>query len=104
MVPDYSTLCRRQQPLSVALPRPMVQKLRHRVVDSRGGLKVYGEEEWSGKPDRMGSGKRRTLRKLPIAVDAQSQEVVAIELTTNFIGCGIGKDEPQNRCCLGQSC
>lgn len=31
-------------------------------------------------------GKRRTWRKLHVAVDAQSQEVVAVELTANSIG------------------
>ncbi|MGZ8943541.1 MAG: IS5 family transposase [Methylobacter sp.] len=82
-VPDYSTLCRRQQTLEVTLPRSAAQKPRHLVVDSTG-LKVYGEGEW--KVRQHGIGKRRTWRKLHIAVDAQSQEVVAVELTANFIG------------------
>jgi hypothetical protein len=33
-VPDYSILCRRQQTLSVALPRPVAQKPRHLTGDS----------------------------------------------------------------------
>ncbi|MGJ0484412.1 MAG: IS5 family transposase [Methylomicrobium sp.] len=82
-VPDYSTLCRRQQTLAVALPRPVAQKPRHLIVDSTG-LKVYGEGEW--KVRQHGIGKRRTWRKLHIAVDAQTQEVVAVELTANFVG------------------
>lgn len=82
-VPDYSTLCRRQQTLSVALPRSTSRQPRHLVVDSTG-LKVYGEGEW--KVRQHGVGKRRTWRKLHIAVDAQSQEVVAVELTANFVG------------------
>lgn len=82
-VPDYSTLCRRQQTLTVTLPRSVVQKPRHLVVDATG-LKVYGEGEW--KDRQQGIGKRRTWRKLHIAVDAQSQEVVAVELTANFVG------------------
>jgi hypothetical protein len=82
-VPDYSTLCRRQQTLVVTLPRSVAQKPRHLVVDSTG-LKVYGEGEW--KVRQHGIGKRRTWRKLQIAVDAQSQEVVAVELTANFVG------------------
>jgi hypothetical protein len=63
----------------------MAQKPRHRLEDSTG-LKIYSEGDWKARPH--GVGKRRTWRKLPIAVDAQSQEVVAIELTTNFIGAG----------------
>jgi IS5 family transposase len=82
-VPDYSTLCRRQQTLSVTLPRPVAQAPRHLVVDSTG-LKVYGEGEW--KVRQHGLGKRRTWRKLHLAVDSQSQEVVAVELTANFVG------------------
>jgi hypothetical protein len=82
-VPDYSTLCRRQQTLSVALPRPVAQKPRHLVVDATG-LKVYGEGEW--KVRQHGIGKRRTWRKLHLAVDSQTQEIVAVELTANFIG------------------
>jgi hypothetical protein len=82
-VPDYSTLCRRQQTLLVTLPRPVAQKLRHLVVDSTG-LKVYGEGEW--KVRQHGLGKRRTWRKLHLAVDSQTQEVVAVELTANFVG------------------
>jgi hypothetical protein len=82
-VPDYSTLCRRQQTLSVALPRSTARQPRHLVVDSTG-LKVYGEGEW--KVRQHGVGKRRTWRKLHIAVDAQSQEDVAVELTANCVG------------------
>jgi hypothetical protein len=80
-VPDYSTLCRRQQALSVTLTRPAAQKPQCLVVDSTG-LKVYGEGEW--KVRQRGVDKRRTWRKLHLAVDAQTQEVVAVELTANF--------------------
>lgn len=82
-VPDYSTLCRRQQTLAVTLPLSVAQKLRHLVVDSTG-LKVYGEWEW--KVRQHGIGKRRTWRKLHIAVDGQAQAVMAVELTANFVG------------------
>ncbi len=82
-VPDYSTLCRRQKTLSVALPRTSGQTTRHLVVDSTG-LKVYGEGEW--KVRQHGAGKRRTWRKFHLAVDSQTQEVVAAELTANFVG------------------
>ncbi|WP_198245445.1 transposase [methane-oxidizing endosymbiont of Gigantopelta aegis] len=57
--------------------------LRHLVIDSTG-LKVHDEDEW--KVRKHGAGKRRTWRKLHVAVDTQSQEVVAVELTTNSVG------------------
>lgn len=60
-----------------------VQVPRHLVVDSTG-LKVYGEGEW--KVRKHGVGKRRTWRKLHVMVDVQTQEVVAAELTANFVG------------------
>nr|WP_198245141.1 IS5 family transposase [methane-oxidizing endosymbiont of Gigantopelta aegis] len=47
-------------------------------------LKVYGEGEW--KVRKHGASKRRTWRKLHIMVDAQTQEVVAVEMTANFVG------------------
>ncbi len=82
-IPHYSTLSRRQQTLEVRLPRSSSRTPRHLVVDSTG-LKVYGEGEW--KVRKHGASKRRTWRKLHIMVDAQTQEVVAVEMTANFVG------------------
>jgi hypothetical protein len=42
--------------------------------------------EW--KVRQYGIGKRRTWCKLHIAVDAQTQKVVAVELRANFVGDG----------------
>jgi hypothetical protein len=75
-VPDYSTLCRRQQTLTVMLPWAAAQEPRHWFVDS-AGLKVYGEGEW--KVRQHGVDKRRTWRKLRLAVDANSQKVVVVD-------------------------
>jgi len=47
-------------------------------------VKVYGEGE--RKVRQHGVGKRRTWRKLHIAVDAQTQDVVAFELTAIVVG------------------
>jgi hypothetical protein len=69
--------------LAVTVPRLFTQKPRHLVVDSTE-LKVYGEGEW--KVRQHGLGKRRTWRKLHLVVDSQSQEIVAVELTANFVG------------------
>jgi IS5 family transposase len=81
-VPDYSTLCRRQKTLVVALPRSGAGGPIHLVVDSTG-CKVYGEGEW--KVRQHGVTKRRTWRKFHVGVDEKTGEIVAAVLTTNDI-------------------
>lgn len=77
-VPHYSTLCRRQRHLAVDLGVGPAEGPRHVVVDSTG-LKVFGEGEW--KVRQHGVGKRRTWRKLHLAVDTQTREIVGTVLT-----------------------
>lgn len=48
------------------------------VVDSTG-LKVFGEGEW--KVPQHGAGKRRTWRKIHLAVDSSTHEIVAAVTT-----------------------
>lgn len=79
-VPNFSTLCRRQKTLSVALGAARADQPRHLVIDSTG-LKVYGEGEW--KVRQHGWSKRRTWRKLHLGVDEATGEVVAMTLTDN---------------------
>jgi hypothetical protein len=54
----------------------------HLVVGSTG-LKIFGEGEW--KVRQHGYSKRRTWRKLHLAVDAHSQEIAAAEATDNDV-------------------
>jgi len=82
-VPDYTTLCRRQKTLSVALGgRPSSGGL-HLLVDSTG-IKMMGEGEW--KTRKHGASYRRQWRKVHIGIDAQTLDIRAIEVTTNAIG------------------
>ncbi len=84
-VPHDSTLSRRQKSLTVSIPcRPGDGPL-HRVVDSTGP-KVLGEGEW--KVRRHGSDKRRVWRKVPLAIDADSHEMRAVEMTDHRYGDG----------------
>jgi IS5 family transposase len=76
-VPHYSTLSRRAAELSVDLSRKSKGPL-HLVLDSTG-LKVYGEGEW--KVRKHGYSKRRTWRKLHLAIDAESHEIQAVMVT-----------------------
>lgn len=78
--PDYSTLCLRQGDLVVSLPKTKKKKPLHAVVDATG-LKIFGDGEW--KVRQHGYSKRRTWRKLHLAIDANSQEIESAVVTTN---------------------
>lgn len=81
MVPDYSTLCRRQANLAVVLSKKAKDDgARHIVIDSTG-LKVYGEGEW--KRRQHGKSKRRTWRKLHLAIDPETGAITTETLTEN---------------------
>jgi Transposase DDE domain len=77
-VPNYSTLSRRAQTLTVLLPTLRSGEPLHLVVDSTG-LKLYGEGEW--KVRKHGYSKRRTWRKVHLAMDAKSGQVCAALMT-----------------------
>ena len=76
-VPHYSTLCRRAATTQVDLPRKAEGPL-HLMIDSTG-LKVHGEGEW--KVRQHGYSRRRTWRKLHLAIDPDSHEIVAAMMT-----------------------
>jgi Transposase DDE domain len=75
-VMHYSTLSRRARTLELSFAVP--KKIRHLVIDSTG-LKVYGEGEW--KVRTHGADKRRTWRKLHIAMDARTHQLTASSIT-----------------------
>jgi hypothetical protein len=77
-VPDYSTVCRRGTKLpSISLGRLPKGPL-HVLIDSTG-LKVYGAGQWLVK--KHGQRSRRCWRKLHLAVDANTNLIVACVLT-----------------------
>jgi hypothetical protein len=78
-VPDHSHMSRRAKCLRVAIPCRERQGPIHLVVDSTG-LKIYGEGEW--KVRQHGAGKRRTWRKVHLAVDGNEKDVIGVEVTT----------------------
>lgn len=82
-VPHPTILSRRSSSLDVALPRQKKGEPLHVLVDATG-LKVYGEGEW--KVRTHGVGKRRTWRKLHIAMDESTGEIVALVSTTSNVG------------------
>jgi hypothetical protein len=79
-IPSYSQICRRQKglPVPIGLCKGLLDEPVHLVIDS-SGLKVYGEGEW--KVRQHGVGKRRIWRKLHLAVDEQTGQIMAHQLT-----------------------
>lgn len=78
--PSYSQICRRSQLLGKNLQRLSKRKITDLVIDSTG-LKVYGEGEW--KVRQHGYSKRRTWRKLHLAICPDSNEILFVRLTDN---------------------
>lgn len=81
-LPDFSTLSRQQSTLKVALPYCRREGLHLLIYIT--GIKVEGEGEWQ-RP-KQGGSKRRILRKIHIAVDEQTLEIRAVEVTSSAIG------------------
>ena len=75
---DHSTLSRRAFGLPVQKqPRSGTGEL-HLIVDSTG-LKLRGAGEWLF--EKHGTSKRRSWRKLHVGIDADSDQIVAFDLT-----------------------
>src|SRR3954453_22290223 len=78
-VPDPTTLSRRSRSFAGRQPKTVPHGLLHLVIDSTG-LKLFGQGEW----DEEKHGRtRRSWRKLHLAVDAGTGEIVACVLTDN---------------------
>src|ERR671912_1179708 len=84
-IPDHSTFSRRGPGLTLAgsLAQAQARGPVHVVIDATG-LKVHGAGEWLA--ETHGGRGRRTWRKLHLAVDPGSGEILASELTTNEEG------------------
>jgi hypothetical protein len=82
-VPDFSTLCRRQKTLSVAIPYQGSKGALNLLIDSTG-IKAEGEGEWNAR--KHGGAKRRLWRKIHIGIDEETLEIRAIEVTSSNIG------------------
>ena len=82
-IPDHTTLSRRGGGLTV-LPKSFGRdEPLHLLIDSTG-LKIYGEGEWLDQ--KRGIRSPRRWRKLHLGVDADTPEVVAVELTRDDVG------------------
>ena len=75
VVPDYSTLSRRQKTLAVNIPYRGSNGPLHLLIDSTG-IKVEGEGEWNAR--KHGGPKRRVWRKIHLGIDEETLEVRAV--------------------------
>lgn len=82
IAPDYSTLCRRQRHIDIAIGYQKSSDGLHLLVDSTG-LKFLGEGEWKRKKHQPEY--RRQWRKLHIGIDAETLQIRAVQLTTNNV-------------------
>lgn len=80
--PDYSCVSRRAKSVNFPFKNPTRGEIAHLVIDSTG-LKVFGEGEWKIK--KHGQEKRRVWRKLNLAVDADTHEVICADLSLNNV-------------------
>lgn len=79
-IPDYTSLAKRASKIGISLDVRKHTGSIDVVVDSTG-LKVFGEGEW--KMRKHGKTKRRTWRKLHLAVNPDTHEIEAEALTEN---------------------
>ena len=84
-IPHYTRICRRSAVLGKEIKRLSRKQPTDIVVDS-SGLKVYGEGEW--KVRQHGKSKRRTWRKIHLAICPDTHEIVIESLTENNVADG----------------
>ena len=80
--PDYSTICRRQKQIDIAISYQKSHEGLHLLIDSTG-LKFLGEGEWKRKKHQPEY--RLQWRKLHIGIDARTLQIRAVQLTTNNV-------------------
>ena len=81
--PHYTCISRRAKEVEVSFKTKNRGPIQHLAIDATG-LKVYGEGEWKVKKHGT-DGKRRVWRKLHIAVDTHTHEIVAAELSLSNV-------------------
>ncbi len=85
--PHYTWISRRAKQVEISFKTKTRGAIQHLAIDTTG-LKVYGESEgegeWKVKKHGMG-GKRRGWRKLHIAVDTSTHELIAAKLSLSTV-------------------
>ena len=81
--PHYTCISRRAKEVEISFKTKTRGAIQHLAIDATG-LKVYGEGEWKVKKHGT-DGKRRVWRKLHIAVDTSTHEIIAAELSLSNV-------------------
>lgn len=81
--PHYGCISRRAKDVNVSFKTKTKGPIQHLAIDATG-LKVYGEGEWKVKKHGT-DGKRRVWRKLHLAVDTSTHEIIAAELSLSTV-------------------
>ncbi|EPZ5428902.1 IS5 family transposase [Vibrio parahaemolyticus] len=81
--PHYTCISRRAKDVEVNFKTSTRGAIQHLAIDATG-LKVYSEGEWKVKKHGT-DGKRRVWRKLHIAVDTDTHEIIVAELTLSGV-------------------
>lgn len=76
--PDYSLVSKRSKTVNISIKTPTRGEISHLVIDSTG-LKVFGEGEW--KVRQHGADRRRIWRKLHLAADSATHEIICADLS-----------------------
>ncbi len=80
--PDYTSVSKRTKSFNISFKAPSRGEIAHLVIDSTG-LKVFGEGEWKVK--KQGKERRHIWRKLHLAVDAKTHEIICADLSLNNV-------------------
>jgi IS5 family transposase len=83
--PDYSTSCRRVNALDVALEPRLDPERPVTIAVDASGIKVADRGEWMRTKWKM----RRGFLKIHIAVDVETKQIVALEVTDERTGDGV---------------
>lgn len=90
VLPTYSLICKRASQLETLLPKLSSRRPKTVLIDA-SGIKVYGEGEWKVKIH--GKTKRRKWIKLHIAIDANTEEIIQLEVSHGHrADCRIGPE------------
>lgn len=80
--PSYTRISRRAKNVDVSIKMSAKGEIRHLTIDATG-LKVFGEGEWKAK--KHGAEKRRLWRKLHLAVDVDTHQVICAKLSLSTV-------------------
>jgi Transposase DDE domain len=78
-IPDHTTMSRRSRTVDVPLPKPRRDGQPVELQIDSTGLKFHGPGEWT--VEKHGTKTRKSWRKLHLAIDADTGDIVAVDLT-----------------------